>query len=155
MNSIDHEIHIYGLGQKEEKLPFIPGNNQNSGCGKFDRESTSSRMLNIKRLDDCICKEFEVNLIKIDVEGFELDVLLGALDTINQSHPVLVIEHLDYNHYTQCKELISKLGYMPLKVFCATPTFVYLNAKAYDFPKFDNQVTWVDCWNEFTQKHIA
>ena len=40
--------------------------------------------LNLARLD----------LLKIDVEGMEIEVLQGALETIIRCHPILVIEHL-------------------------------------------------------------
>ena len=43
-----------------------------------------------KRLDDCGLPP--VGFIKIDVEGFEAEVLAGAAELIRRDHPVLVIE---------------------------------------------------------------
>lgn len=36
-----------------------------------------------------------VSLLKIDVEGMDIDVLAGAVQTINKDHPVIFIEHSD------------------------------------------------------------
>jgi hypothetical protein len=36
----------------------------------------------------------EVNLIKIDVDGMELEILKGAVETLEKYQPVIVIEEL-------------------------------------------------------------
>jgi FkbM family methyltransferase len=61
-----------------------------------------------------------VDLIKIDVEGWELNVLQGAIDTINKFRPVLMIEKLSeeksnkslhrYND-TDYQKLIKDINY--------------------------------------------
>lgn len=45
------------------------------------------------RLDDLVPDDFEVGLIKIDVEGFELQVLESAVQTIARHRPVLYVEN--------------------------------------------------------------
>jgi FkbM family methyltransferase len=42
---------------------------------------------------DEIVQEAQVTLIKIDVEGFELEVLKGAKNVLNHFHPVLYVEN--------------------------------------------------------------
>ncbi|MGA2887234.1 MAG: FkbM family methyltransferase [Terracidiphilus sp.] len=42
---------------------------------------------------DEIVQEAQVALIKIDVEGFELEVLKGAKDVVARSHPVMYLEN--------------------------------------------------------------
>lgn len=46
----------------------------------------------VARLDDEI-GDYAPSLIKIDVEGAEVDVLLGARETLTQHHPAVVFEH--------------------------------------------------------------
>jgi FkbM family methyltransferase len=47
----------------------------------------------VRRLDDIIPDDVRIRLIKIDVEGGELDVLRGGLETLRRSHPTLIFEH--------------------------------------------------------------
>lgn len=49
------------------------------------------------------------DFIKIDVEGYEYQVLLGGQNYIQQSYPVLVVEH--ENKCNQAKDLILSWGY--------------------------------------------
>lgn len=52
----------------------------------------------------------QVNMIKIDVEGFELEVLAGCEDVIDMDHPVLFIELDDdnlINNGSTAKELVN------------------------------------------------
>ena len=54
-----------------------------------------------------------VGLIKIDTEGYEIPVLLGAKETIQASHPRLIIEtHLDYiDQKEKIVSLLEHYGY--------------------------------------------
>jgi FkbM family methyltransferase len=66
----------------------------------------------VKRLDDLHLDD--VGLIKIDVEGHELAVLLGAKDTLVRNQPVLVVEAEERHHHNAVAEittLLAGLGY--------------------------------------------
>lgn len=66
------------------------------------------------RLDDQGLER--VTFVKCDVEGFELDVLLGGLGLIEQQHPTLLIE-LEERHagadVLEVLELLGERGYTP------------------------------------------
>ena len=62
-----------------------------------------------KTLDDLFEEESEFDLIKIDVEGFEYNVLLGGEQYIKTSYPVLVVEQEDKNN--PATELLRSWGY--------------------------------------------
>ncbi len=47
----------------------------------------------VARLDDEIPEDFAPTLIKIDVEGGEVNVVRGALETISRYGPVILFEH--------------------------------------------------------------
>lgn len=51
--------------------------------------------ISIIRLDDFVASQADmtaIDLIKIDVEGFEMEVLKGGLDCLKKDHPILFIE---------------------------------------------------------------
>lgn len=65
-------------------------------------------------------------LMKIDVEGFEVQVLRGALQTIATYKPVITTEVTDVNDFTALNSLLSNIGYRPLAVMNPTPTVVWV-----------------------------
>ena len=52
-----------------------------------------------------------VDLLKIDVEGFEIEVLQGAKITITRHRPKIIIETHSKNLRKVCHEFLSSLGY--------------------------------------------
>lgn len=51
----------------------------------------------------------DVDFIQLDVEGYELLVLQGAIKTIKESYPVIMVE--DRGHGPKCEEFLYELGY--------------------------------------------
>ena len=74
-------------------------NNSNKG----EKIKTTFRTLDSYKL--------KADLLKIDVEGFELDVLDGAIKTIKKYHPKIIIETHSRALEKQTKEFLSKLNY--------------------------------------------
>jgi len=65
----------------------------------------------LQRLDDqSFVQNQTLGLIKIDVEGHELEVLEGGLETIRRDKPVLIIED-NAEQRTAIRELLASLGY--------------------------------------------
>ena len=52
-----------------------------------------------------------VSLIKIDVEGFELQVILGALSTIKRCKPIIIVEISNQNTSKKLIQILKKIGY--------------------------------------------
>lgn len=81
------ELHQIGLGNRE-RVVGLRYNPENMGISVLDENIPGT--IQVKRLDDFALTD--VSLIKVDVEGDDVEVLEGAHQTIQQSRPVLVVE---------------------------------------------------------------
>ncbi len=69
-------------------------NTQNIGGSKIDTTRTDSdAIIYIVPADTILADLPQINLIKIDTEGFELDVLEGLTTTLTKHKPTLIIEY--------------------------------------------------------------
>jgi len=61
----------------------------------YDRPNEVDQQIEVKteKLDNLFDKNTPIDLIKIDVEGGELNVLEGAVETIKRTKPVIIFEH--------------------------------------------------------------
>lgn len=95
-------LHNYGLGEKPGsfELTFAPSNR--SGAFVSDQTQASVghtvEQIHIRRMDDFVADNSisNVDMIKIDVEGFELHVLRGGALTLQNHRPVVALE---MNHW--------------------------------------------------------
>lgn len=78
-----------GLGSKKERV-FIQ---EDGGCSKIcNCHDTSSNAIEIITLDEYVQKHnIKVGLIKVDIEGFEMEFLKGALRTIKTQKPSMIV----------------------------------------------------------------
>lgn len=61
---------------------------------KYDREEKDTRIeVKTETLDEILQNHPKIDLIKIDVEGGEYQVLLGAKSSIRRDGPVIIFEH--------------------------------------------------------------
>ena len=84
-----------GLSDIEDVLRFY--NSQShlwaGSLRPLDIENSFFEEVRVLKLDDALRdEEARVTLVKIDVEGAELDVLRGAIDTLARDKPVIVLE---------------------------------------------------------------
>jgi FkbM family methyltransferase len=82
------QVHPVGLGQADAELDFYAPKGSNTGTGSFvEAHDTENNMLfgklSIKNADQYIAKQAlkKIDLIKMDVEGFEKNVLTGMKAT--------------------------------------------------------------------------
>lgn len=106
-----------GLGHTKGKFKLIVNTPSNRGGNRI--VSTINTDNNLEEIDIITLDEYienkqihSINLIKIDVEGFELNVLKGAVNTLRKFKPILFIE-VDNNNLREqgasAKELIMFL----------------------------------------------
>jgi len=107
-------LHKVGLGDKENTLKIqLPANADN--CGNFsivdfkdNSEQTIDQIIEIRTLDSY---NLAPDLIKIDVQGFDYNVLIGATTTIKSHHPVIIIESETKESRNSIGEFLSQQGY--------------------------------------------
>ena len=59
----------------------------------------------------------EVGITKIDVEGAEIDVLLGATKFLNATNSFMLIECFDYLQFSKVNEILSTYNYSLLEIY--------------------------------------
>jgi FkbM family methyltransferase len=69
----------------------VAGNSGNAHVGTPAR-GAEGVALPIRALDDLLAADLAVDFVKIDVEGYELEVVRGASNTIGRCKPVMIVE---------------------------------------------------------------
>jgi len=114
LNNLQNSINALNIGCsdiKETRNLFF--NPTQEGLTSFiDKGEDSIKELHELRKLDEICENMgPIDLIKIDVEGFELNVLKGAEDILKNKSPKLVIEITDYRQEKEIREFLNKFNY--------------------------------------------
>ncbi len=81
----------------ETEFTFVKNNPAYSGFIERDYDNKEVQIEKIKVqkavLDEIIPKDANIGLMKIDVEGAELQVLEGSVETLKRCKPIIVFEH--------------------------------------------------------------
>jgi FkbM family methyltransferase len=105
-------IHRCALGNTNDSVKMII-DAENTGATKVDRGAAGC--VPMMRLDDFHLSS--VDFVKIDVEGFELDVVKGGFYTLKNNDPVIIVEQKDryvipeHGKHAAVRFLITELGY--------------------------------------------
>lgn len=158
-NNIDnYTLFDCALGEKpgSGKVVMPDNSSANIGMAKIEigvpNNGQQQNALVYVRTLDSIYEEWlgdgnngEVLLIKIDVEGMELDVLKGATTILTKFRPHLFVEAITKDELKKLENFLSKFGYTWLTHWAYTPVyhFVYkpsfkIRLKAY-FYKIKHQ----------------
>ena len=105
------------LGDSPSTAKMIIESNQGIALGggsRLLREDEKGKTINVDvvTIDDVIPADRNISILHLDVEGFEKEVLQGALKTINRCLPMILME--DNNNIITSlwfRENIFKLGY--------------------------------------------
>ncbi len=112
LNGVENvTLRDVGVGASKGTLRYKPRQGEfNIGLGKFDAHGPIETA--VVRLDSDLNVAGRISLIKIDVEGMELDVIRGAREILAKHRPTVIIE---YNMNWSLDELRKELPY-PVKV---------------------------------------
>jgi methyltransferase, FkbM family len=94
-------VHVLDVALSDKKgsstFNYVVSNPSYSGLvkRKYDRDNEEDTTITVQtdRLDDILPADYKPGLMKIDVEGGELLVLTGAVETIRKHKPVIIFEH--------------------------------------------------------------
>jgi FkbM family methyltransferase len=127
-------LHPVALGPEEATMTMcIPEGNAGAGSlskSFSDRRESEEVAVPVKRLDD-YAKEIgigRIDFIKMDVEGFEAQVLLGAMDIIGRTKPrVIVLEENQPRRATGLAPALNMLTEADYDLFALPRQFLSVN----------------------------
>ena len=142
------QVHALAIGEKDEWLDFFAPHGPNRGTGSFSASHATDNNERIGQLrvvnGDSYFERLgleRVDLIKIDVEGFEKSVLKGLNRTLRTSRPSLFVEFSEETRrsFTGRDELIGLLpaDYAIYGVATNKDVAVVLNRAAYRLTTFN------------------
>ena len=105
VNKLNNGIIAYNvaIGDRRKTVQISFSGDMMNSLGKGEKQNTTVKTLDSYRL--------KPNILKIDVEGFEMDVLRGAIETIKTYHPKIILEVHTKALKEQCIKFLSGFGY--------------------------------------------
>ena len=118
------ELHEVGVGRHGGKARLVlDETGRNSSAARLEDDDTGE--VEIVTLDESLRGAPQVDVIKIDVEGWENRVLQGGSETIARHRPILYVETWESN-FAPVREVLGAMRYVCWKRFNYTPTFLFL-----------------------------
>ena len=116
--------HCLALGERDGSGTTRIGDAANFGIVSV---LTGSGDVSVRSLDNLLLEHpaQPIGLIKIDVEGSEAAVLVGAQRTIRQWRPDIVIEADGAERFQTTARHLLDLGYAPRGRYAWTPTYLF------------------------------
>ena len=111
------------VGAVAGRVRAVAASADNSGMARVEADAGGDTPL--VSLDEDLEHDVRIDVIKIDVEGWELDVLRGAARTIEKHRPLIYVEASAATFPALSTYLLAG-GYVCWRRFNATPTFLFL-----------------------------
>lgn len=109
INKLQNKVNLFnvGVGQTKGKAVLKYYNSNNIGMSQLS--SAPNGDIPIVSIDDLNIEE-KINFVKIDVEGFEANVIKGMTETLKRNKPLIMIEIRDYL-FAEINNILQSLGY--------------------------------------------
>lgn len=131
-NGLDHMVEVVQAAASDlagtgHLLPQTP---DDAGTMSLSESQDNGRQVPLTRIDDLVMpgREFDrkpIVLVKIDVEGHELEALRGAAGMLARDKPIVTTEVQSVAFFDALAVDMSKMGYVPAAVMNPTPTIIW------------------------------
>lgn len=111
------------VGSAHGRARATPASGQNSGMATVETDAEGA--IEVVTLDEEVLGEARIDINMIDVEGWEVEVLRGAGQTLARHKPLLYIEIMQAG-FDEVEAHLLGAGYLCWKRFNHTPTFLFL-----------------------------
>jgi FkbM family methyltransferase len=140
------DVQQVALGEEDSTVEFYynPRNSGFSGLRGDGQVGSTTLRVECKRLDDIVPPGVRIGFIKMDVEGGEYAVFLGARRVLSESHPVVLFECT--------RSGLEAFGFRPAQIFSFLVDEqgyrVYLlkdwlsGGSPVDLPRFEGSMTY-------------
>lgn len=108
-------IHPFAVGDKKTQLNMRVGIGMSGGSNVTERFQDSKTYKQVDSVTIDLHNFSDVDFIKIDVEKYEYNVLIGCKDTIQRNKPVMLIE-VDKENELEVFNFLENLNYTYEKV---------------------------------------
>jgi len=114
VNYLEERIKVYpiALGQSigASRL-YLPHNDLASSSATMNASASKFFEVKTSTLDDMFVTEI-IDLIKIDVEGFESEIFEGGRIVLERCKPIILAEALTQNELKRQQSILSECGYL-------------------------------------------
>ncbi len=130
LNQLEGKVQALriGAGAQPGRASVLTCDATNWGMNQLNENSDGE--IEVKRLDD-IARTGPVVLMKIDVEGMEMDVLRGAAEILRTDRPLLYIEAATDDQRQPIEAYLAAFGYRITQRFNATPTYLFVHPQTH------------------------
>ncbi|MAU67539.1 MAG: hypothetical protein CMF06_11205 [Hyphomonas sp.] len=112
LNELSEAVSVIeaGAGREAGRAYFSTLKPENLGAQSLSLGDSIEASIKIVTLDDIEDPE-TIRMIKIDVEGMEMDVLRGAEKLLSSARPLLYVESRTYEEFEEISSYLRTLGY--------------------------------------------
>lgn len=95
------QIHNLACGEaKKEMFIYMTESNMGGSSLVFGSDEREKEKINVVTADSILADESQIDFIKIDVEGYEYEAMLGLIETLKKHHPKIMLEY-SYDGYKE------------------------------------------------------
>ncbi|MXN66872.1 FkbM family methyltransferase [Stappia sp. GBMRC 2046] len=114
----------FGVSDKPSRARIESFKSSNIGATKLQHDESGD--LSLISIDGFISEENKIGMLKIDTEGFEVEVLKGADKTIEMHKPIIFVETFA-NKFHETNRILKGHGYTLREEF-PSDNFLYMHA---------------------------